>query len=177
LLASKIVWVGIAFTLLMTGMLGQAFPRPAGSDSKREGFAVFVIKNEIEKMQETLRGKGYYEGKVDGVFGLRTRASIRAYQKAESFPITGQLDTQTAAGLGVRPESSWDNSRSAGQQVGHSSDIAVGEFNRDKPSAGIRRVEGRPSNASRKEVSGATAMDNRGGGATKQQAANEEHDH
>ncbi len=178
LLASKIGWAGIALTLLTTGMLGQGFPRsPAGSDSNREGVAVFVTKNEIKKVQETLRGKGYYGGKVDGVFGLRTRASIRAYQKAENLPITGQVDTRTAAGLGVRPELSWDNSQSAGWQVRHSSDIVAGKLNRDKPSAGIRRAEGRPSKTARKEVSRATAMeDNRVGGANQQQAENEEHD-
>jgi peptidoglycan hydrolase-like protein with peptidoglycan-binding domain len=26
-------------------------------------------------MQQTLQGKGYYHGEVDGVFGLRTRAN------------------------------------------------------------------------------------------------------
>ena len=55
-------------------------------------------------MQETLRDKGHYRGKIDGVFGLRTRASIRGYQKAENLPVTGQLDTPTAGKLGVAPE-------------------------------------------------------------------------
>jgi Putative peptidoglycan binding domain len=84
-------------TLLTTGVLVQGFPRsPAGSDSSKEGVAAFVIKDEITKMQETLRTKGHYQGKVDGVFGLRTRASIRAYQKAENLPVTGQVDSRTA---------------------------------------------------------------------------------
>jgi peptidoglycan hydrolase-like protein with peptidoglycan-binding domain len=159
-------------------MLGQNFARsPAGSDSSKQGVAVFVVKNEIRKVQETLRGQGYYEGKIDGVFGLRTRASIRAYQKAENLPITGQVDARTAAGLGVRPESNWDNPLSAGRQFGHSSDIVAGEFKGDKPSAGIRRAKGRPSLTARKEVSRAAAMeDNAGGGANKQQAENGEHD-
>ncbi len=178
LVTSKIGWAGIALTLLTTGMYGQGSPRsPAGSDSNKEGTAVFVIKNEIKKVQETLRGKGYYGGKVDGVFGLRTRAGIRAYQKAESLPITGQVDIRTAAGLGVRPESKWTNSQSAGPEVGRRSDIVAGEIKREKPSAGIRRAESIPSRTARKEISRAAAMeDNRGGGANKQQAENEEHD-
>jgi peptidoglycan hydrolase-like protein with peptidoglycan-binding domain len=176
-LASKIGWAGTAFTLLTTGMLAPGFPRTAaGSDSHKEEVAAFVIKNEIKKMQETLRQKGHDPGKVDGVFGLRTRDSIRAYQKAEHLPITGQVDTRTAGGLGVRPESTWGNSESAGQQVGHGKDRAGGEIKRDKPSAGIRRVERRASNMSRKEVSRATAVEeNRRDGANKQQAENEEH--
>ena len=87
--------------------------------------------------------KGHYRGKIDGVFGLRTRASLRAYQKAENLPVTGQVDTRTADGLGVRPESTWGNSNSAGREVGHNSDRAAGEMKRDKPSAGIRRAAGR----------------------------------
>ena len=177
-LASKIGWAGIALTLLTTGMSLQAFPQStAGSDSNKEKVAAFVVKNEIRKMQEILRDKGHYRSKIDGVLGLRSRASIRAYQKAENLPITGQVDARTADGLGLRPESTWGNSKSAGREVGQGSDRGSGEIKPDKPSAGIRRVERRASNISRKEVSRATAVeDNRGDGANKQQAENEEHD-
>jgi peptidoglycan hydrolase-like protein with peptidoglycan-binding domain len=176
-LASKIGWAGIAFALLTTGMLVQGFPRSqAGSESNKEGVATFVIKNEIRKMQETLRDKGHYRGKIDGVFGLQTRASLRAYQKAENLPITGQVDTRTADGLGIRPESKWGDSNSGGREVGYRSDRAGGEMKREKPSAGIRRGEGKASKTSRKEVSRTTAIeDNRGDGANKQQAENKEH--
>ncbi|MGO9076397.1 MAG: peptidoglycan-binding domain-containing protein [Terriglobales bacterium] len=54
---------------------------------------------EIIKLQQTLQDKGHYRGKVDGVVGLRTRASIRAYQKAEN--LTGaicQCDARAAGG-------------------------------------------------------------------------------
>jgi hypothetical protein len=103
-LASKIVCAGIAFTLLTTGILIQNLPRSAvGSDFNKEGFAA-ADQAEIKTIQETLRNKGHYRGKVDGVFGLQTRASIRSYQKVENLPVTGQLDTQTAGKLGVRPE-------------------------------------------------------------------------
>src|SRR5260370_10128824 len=137
-LASRIGWAGITFALLATGMVTGLLRSAAGSDFKKEGVAAFIIENEITKMQETLRDKGYYSGKVDGLFGLRTRASIRAYQKAENFPITGQVDSRTAEGLGGRHESTWDNHKSAGREDGDGSDRAGGEMNRDKPSPGIR---------------------------------------
>ena len=172
--ASKIGWAGIAFTLLTIGMLVKGFPQiPAKADSHKERVAAFVSKDEITKMQEILRDKGYYQGVVDGVFGLRTRASIRAYQKAENLPITGQVDTRTAAGLGVRPEASWDSSARAPMATGHRIDRAGDVMEREKPSAGIRRAERRASKASRKEVSKATALEqNDGDGANKQQAEN-----
>jgi peptidoglycan hydrolase-like protein with peptidoglycan-binding domain len=154
-LANKIGSAGIAFALLTTGMSVQGFPRnPAGSDSNEQGVSTFVIKNEIRKMQETLLIKGHYRGKVDGVFGLRTRASIRAYQKAENLPVTGQVDARTADRLGIRPESNWDNLKSTGQEKGHGSDRAIDEIKRDKPSAGIRRAERRTNKALGKAAPG-----------------------
>ena len=126
-LASKIGWAGIAFTLLTTAMLARDYPRsPAESDSNKQGAAA-VHQNEIKKMQETLRNKGHHRGKVDGVFGLRTRASIRSYQKADNLPITGQLDTQTAGKLGVRPVGR--------EETGY-------ETTAGKPSAGIKWAKG-----------------------------------
>jgi peptidoglycan hydrolase-like protein with peptidoglycan-binding domain len=72
------------------------------------------------------------------VFGLRTRASIRAYQKAENLPVTGQLDTQTAAKLGVTAER---------DEHGY-------ETTQAKPSAGVKWTEGsrRRSKLPRKTV-------------------------
>jgi peptidoglycan hydrolase-like protein with peptidoglycan-binding domain len=167
-LASKIGWAGIALTLLTTGMLRQSLLRSAaGSDSNKQAVAAFVAKDEVSKMQEILRDKGHYQGRIDGVFGLRTRASIRAYQKAENLTATGEVDTRTAAGLGVRPESTWADSQSAGRPDGHSSAIVAGNSKREKPSAGIRRGKGRPGNTSRKEVSGAMAMDDNCGSGAK----------
>jgi peptidoglycan hydrolase-like protein with peptidoglycan-binding domain len=154
-LASRIEWAGIAFTLLTMGMLLRGFARSAAaSDSPQEGVGAFVVKNEITKMQETLRDKGHYRGKVDGVFGLRTRASIRAYQKAESLPITGQVDIRTADGLGVRPESNWDDSRSAGRALGPGSDRTRSKVERGKPSANLTWTNGsrRTTKTSRKPV-------------------------
>ncbi len=154
-LASKVGWAGIALTLLTAGMLVQDSPRSAaGSDSDKGGVVAFVIKNEIKKMQETLRNKGHYRGEVDGVFGLQTRDSIREYQKAENLPATGQVDTRTADGLGVRPESTWENSEIAPPGVGHGSDWAGGGIKKDKPSAGIKwaKGSGRPSGTPRKAV-------------------------
>ncbi|MFZ3262416.1 MAG: peptidoglycan-binding domain-containing protein [Terriglobales bacterium] len=168
----------MALTLLTTGMLVQSFLRSAaGSDANKPEVPAFVIKNEIWKMQEILRAKGLYQGKVDGVFGLRTRASIRAYQKAENLTITGEVDTSTAAGLGVRPESSWDNSQGAGRPDGQSSYIVAAEFKGEKPSAGIRWPKGAPGKSARKEAARTTPLeDNRGTGAANQRAKNGVHD-
>ena len=104
LLAGKAVGAGIAFILLTFGTSGTRpttlLPRPGLSQEVRGR----AYPNDVKKMQQTLRDKGHYRGEVDGVFGLRTRASIRGFQKSEHLPVTGQLDASTAVKLGVRLE-------------------------------------------------------------------------
>ena len=145
-LASKVAWAGIVFLLLATGISG---PRPtlstSGVDLSKELPAV-PHPNDVMSMQQTLLDKGHYRGKVDGVFGLRTRASIRAYQKAENLPVTGQVDTRTADGLGVRPEGQVETGN---------------ETTKGKPSAGIKwaKGSGRTSKTLRKTVKTTTATE------------------
>jgi len=141
LLAGKVAWSGIILVLLAAGISG---PRPSPlpvTSTGDEGVPAAAPENEVKKTQQALRDRKHYRGKVDGSFGLRTRAGIRAYQKAESLPITGQIDTQTAAALGVSPESTWNNVQ-GGREVSH----------RDKPPAGTARVESRASRTRRKNV-------------------------
>jgi len=126
-LTSKIAWAGFVFLLLAAGISG---PRPtlltSGVEPSKEVPAV-PHPNDVNRMQQALLDKGYYRGKVDGVLGLRTRAGIRAYQKAENLPVTGQLDKETAGRLGVslevREEKDFDTTQ-------------------DKPPAGIKWAKG-----------------------------------
>lgn len=57
---------------------------------------------EVESAQKSLQTQGYYHGQVDGVMGSQTRSAIRQFQKAENIPVTGRLDSETAAKLGVQ---------------------------------------------------------------------------
>src|ERR1700674_2719294 len=103
-LATKAACTGIVFILLTTGISRpRATPLASGASVSKEVPAAGNW-NDVKKMQQILRDKGHYRGEVDGVSGLRTWASIRGFQKADNLPVTGQLDPQTAAKLGVRPE-------------------------------------------------------------------------
>jgi peptidoglycan hydrolase-like protein with peptidoglycan-binding domain len=137
-LASKAACAGIALILLTIGISGPR-PTPLASGSLSKGVPGRAHPNDVIKMQQTLQDKGHYRGKVDGVFGLRTRASIRAYQKDENLPVTGDLDAQTAGRLGITPE--------VREEIGY-------ETTQGKPSAGIQWVGGsrRTSKTLRKTV-------------------------
>jgi len=137
--ASKIVCSGIVF-LLMSPWISGPRPRPLDSGANLNSDVPEETPGDnIKEMQQTLQDEGRYRGKVDGLFGLRTRASIREFQKAENLPVTGELDVQTAGKLGVRPESRKD--------TGY-------ETSQEKPSAGIEWAKGsrRSSQTLRKPV-------------------------
>jgi peptidoglycan hydrolase-like protein with peptidoglycan-binding domain len=125
LIASRAPWAGIVFLLLTTWISGPP-PTPLISGASNEA-PVVAPPTDVNKMQQTLQDRGHYRGKVDGVFGLRTRASIRAYQKSEHLPVTGQLDVQTAGKLRVTPE--------VREETGS-------KTTQDKPSAGIKWAHG-----------------------------------
>jgi peptidoglycan hydrolase-like protein with peptidoglycan-binding domain len=163
LLRGKAAWAGIVFVLLTTGISGPRLtPLAAEANLPKEVPAVRNRKD-VRKMQQTLHDKGHYRGEVDGVFGLRTQASIREFQKAENLPVTGQIDTQTAGKLGVKPEGR--------EETGD-------ETTKGKPSAGIKWVKGsgRSSKPLRKAVKTDEAPE-RGRGAREKtlQAENDNH--
>ncbi|HWY57257.1 MAG TPA: peptidoglycan-binding domain-containing protein [Terriglobales bacterium] len=161
-LAGKAACAGIVFLLLAMG-ISEPRPTPITSGPDlRNGLPAVGHGSDAKKVQQSLRDKGHYQGDIDGVFGLRTRASIRGFQKAENLPATGQLDTGTADRLGVTPED-----HKTGYQI-----------TQDKPSAGIQLVRGsrRANKTPRKAVNTVADPESRRGGPEKTlQAENENH--
>jgi peptidoglycan hydrolase-like protein with peptidoglycan-binding domain len=124
-LASKKIATGIVFALLYSAMFAASLPSCAvGPPLSEEALAV-SRQNDVRKMQQALFDRGHYRGKVDGVIGLRTRESIRTFQKTQNLPATGQLDSETADKLGIK------QGCVAAQLTAH--DVAIG-----KPWAGTR---------------------------------------
>jgi len=55
------------------------------------------------QVQDALRRLDYYRGPVDGIFGPRTRAAIRRFQRAIRAETTGTLTAEQANRL-VTPQ-------------------------------------------------------------------------
>ncbi|HZS82044.1 MAG TPA: peptidoglycan-binding protein [Stellaceae bacterium] len=56
----------------------------------------------IKAVQTSLHQDGYYNGRIDGIIGPKTRAGIAEYQKSKNRPQTGELDTATLNELAPR---------------------------------------------------------------------------
>ena len=52
---------------------------------------------EIAALQVSLRSKGMYFGKIDGLAGPMTAKGLRAFQRAAQLPVTGELGPRTRA--------------------------------------------------------------------------------
>lgn len=55
----------------------------------------------LRSVQKKLTILGHYKGQVDGLPGSMTNAAIRRYQLAQNLKVTGELNHQTLARLGL----------------------------------------------------------------------------
>mgnify|MGYP006268048491 CR=1 FL=1 len=59
----------------------------------------------VAELQIVLRQLGYYNGPIDGVFGVETAAAVKAFQAASGFQADGVVGTGTRAELVQLPPS------------------------------------------------------------------------
>ena len=60
----------------------------------------------ITRAQVALKEQGYYEGEVNGTMSPRTSSSLKAFQRENNLPESGELDPPTAQKLGIMGASS-----------------------------------------------------------------------
>ncbi|MGV3624646.1 MAG: peptidoglycan-binding protein [Archangium sp.] len=53
----------------------------------------------VRTLQQQLNAAGYNTGRVDGQFGSRTDAAVRAYQRAKGLSVDGKVGTETMRAL------------------------------------------------------------------------------
>ena len=67
----------------------------------------------VTEIQKRLKAWGYYNGAVDGVYGSRTEAAVRYFQRKNGLAADGQVGDATLAALGI-PASGGSGSSSGG---------------------------------------------------------------
>lgn len=59
---------------------------------------------QLRAVQQTLKDQGFYYGEVDGEEGSETNAAVRRYQIRNGLEVTGKLNAETLASLGLGPQ-------------------------------------------------------------------------
>lgn len=67
---------------------------------------------EVKQIQEKLKRWGYYDGEIDGVFGSKTLAAVKAFQKKNGLTVDGIAGEETLAAMGITSSSSSTSSSS-----------------------------------------------------------------
>ncbi len=68
----------------------------------------------VTKIQQTLKSAGFYTYTVDGIYGSRTTAAVKKYQKTKGLTVDGICGAQTLAAMGIRvPDASADRNTRA----------------------------------------------------------------
>ena len=70
---------------------------------------------EVSDLQELLEAAGFSPGKIDGIFGPKTEAALRAYQAANDLTVDGIYGKDTAASFGSAQEEPEDADDPAGE--------------------------------------------------------------
>ena len=58
--------------------------------------------DEVRKIQEKLKGWGYYEGNVDGIYGSKTYNAVKKFQSKNGLKVDGVAGEKTLAALGIK---------------------------------------------------------------------------
>lgn len=61
---------------------------------------------QVKTVQTKLKRWGYYTGSVDGVYGPKTKAAVKLFQKRNGLSVDGVVGPKTAAALGMTISSS-----------------------------------------------------------------------
>jgi peptidoglycan hydrolase-like protein with peptidoglycan-binding domain len=92
----------IVLGLASPGWAAAKTKASSAKEEKAENKAMAKGSEQIRKIQEALKEKAEDPGAVDGIMGKKTRAAVRAFQKANGIKVTGAVDDQTAEKLGLQ---------------------------------------------------------------------------
>lgn len=103
----KGVNVIIIFSLLVAVLFSAVFlATTAIKDAQEEAEAATVYKQGstgqvVKTIQTKLKNWAYYTGSVDGIFGSKTTAAVKSFQKKNGLTADGVVGSKTAAAMGI----------------------------------------------------------------------------
>lgn len=95
--------IALLLSLCVTFALVGAFPVSALSRYGSTG-------REVRQIQTRLKNWGYYTGEVDGIYGSKTEAAVRYFQRKNGLVVDGIAGSKTLAAMGISSSSSSSSS-------------------------------------------------------------------
>ena len=90
--------VVILMTVIMCVVaVTDAFAMQADAAAYRQGSTGETVR----KIQTKLKNWGYYDGKVDGIYGSQTASAVRYFQQKNGLTVDGIVGAETLAALGI----------------------------------------------------------------------------
>lgn len=102
----KLIISLITFFLVCIFIISMVQILPDASAAYRKGSSGSMVT----KIQQKLKNWGYYSGTVDGVFGSKTEASVKNFQKKNGLTADGVVGAKTLAALGLQDSSASSSS-------------------------------------------------------------------
>lgn len=69
--------------------------------------------NEVTQIQTKLKRWGYYNGSIDGVYGSKTMAAVKSFQRKNGLTVDGIAGEKTLAAMGITSGGNSTNSTSS----------------------------------------------------------------
>jgi len=96
----KIVTAILVFVMAITAMTCFIIA-PASASVETAAVKSGSTGATVKKIQQLLKNQGFYTGAVDGIYGPKTVAAVKAYQKRFNLTVDGIVGTKTAAYMGI----------------------------------------------------------------------------
>ena len=97
----RIKIVGLCICILFTlciGITGIVLPE---YQTQEIAIQTGLTTSQVRTVQTKLKNWGYYNGSVDGIYGPKTKAAVKYFQRNNGLTADGIVGTQTAKALGM----------------------------------------------------------------------------
>ena len=111
----KIILCIMSMFLVLTSTVGVIAITNDFSNSATYTYA--LTTSQTKTMQTKLKRWGYYTGSVDGIYGSKTRAAVRLFQKKNGLVVDGIVGKKTLAALGMSTSSTSTSSSTSNSDL------------------------------------------------------------
>lgn len=93
--------IGLCICILLTFSIGVAGIMIPQYQTQEIAIETGLTTSQVRTVQTKLKNWGYYNGSVDGIYGPKTKAAVKYFQRNNGLVADGIVGTQTAKALGM----------------------------------------------------------------------------